>query len=283
MVQQQLVDYIKSQLKVGVASDVIRNALTEAGWSTADIEDSLKNIESASGAALPPSTPIVVSDLVSNSKLDVMIPTQVTGKEEKKSLADKLTESKQKMPAQKFNKSLLLSIVLGVLAIGFAAAAVYFYLQNSGLQDKLIAATGTGLSADSKISALNSQVAELTNKNTDLSSQIASLTAANQELAGNLSLFVAAPGVSTSEVAVAFGGMLAGGGKVEYSITSTSGVKIFVSNSKDAKVDTALKPLLGNAVQISGTHTPGSQKVTVSGVNGAPLESASSSPTTPNP
>jgi hypothetical protein len=53
MVQDQLTDYIYSQLKLGVSRDAIKSALVSAGWVAADVEDSLKKVGgSSSGPAV---------------------------------------------------------------------------------------------------------------------------------------------------------------------------------------------------------------------------------------
>lgn len=44
MVQDQLVDYIGSQLKLGVSRDAIKSALVSAGWVAADVDDTLKKV-----------------------------------------------------------------------------------------------------------------------------------------------------------------------------------------------------------------------------------------------
>lgn len=52
MVQDQLVDYIHSQTKLGVSRDAIKTALVGVGWSAQDVEDTFKRVEST-GAAAP--------------------------------------------------------------------------------------------------------------------------------------------------------------------------------------------------------------------------------------
>jgi len=85
MVQESIVEYINSQMKLGVSRDAIKTTLTGAGWQAADVEDTLKKVEMAKTAAAQPtivakpamsamgspasSAPqtIKVSDLVSSS------------------------------------------------------------------------------------------------------------------------------------------------------------------------------------------------------------------------
>ncbi|MGC9598801.1 MAG: hypothetical protein ABSE18_00220 [Minisyncoccia bacterium] len=47
MVQDQLVEYILSQMKLGVSRETIKAALIGAGWAVADVEDTFKKVEGA--------------------------------------------------------------------------------------------------------------------------------------------------------------------------------------------------------------------------------------------
>lgn len=47
MVQEQIVEYINTQMKLGTSRDTIKTTLTGAGWQAVDVEDTLKKIESA--------------------------------------------------------------------------------------------------------------------------------------------------------------------------------------------------------------------------------------------
>ena len=51
MVQDQLIDYIASQIKNGTSSDAIRTTLLGVGWPTADVDDSFNKMDSAAAAA----------------------------------------------------------------------------------------------------------------------------------------------------------------------------------------------------------------------------------------
>ena len=60
MIQESIVDYINSQMKLGVSRDAIKTTLTGAGWVAADVEDTLKKVESekisSPTSAMPMST-----------------------------------------------------------------------------------------------------------------------------------------------------------------------------------------------------------------------------------
>ncbi len=47
MVQESIVEYINTQMKLGVSRDTIKTTLTGAGWVVADVEDTLKKVELA--------------------------------------------------------------------------------------------------------------------------------------------------------------------------------------------------------------------------------------------
>jgi len=53
MVQDQLVEYISSQMKAGVSRDAIKAALVGVGWAAADVEDTLKKVGEANKPAAP--------------------------------------------------------------------------------------------------------------------------------------------------------------------------------------------------------------------------------------
>lgn len=57
MVQDQLVDYVSSQMKLGVSRDAIKSALISAGWVSADVEDTIKKVE-GNKTAQPSSQPL---------------------------------------------------------------------------------------------------------------------------------------------------------------------------------------------------------------------------------
>ena len=50
MVQDQLVDYITAQTKLGTSREVIKTTLQGVGWQAADIDDSFKKIDGAAAA-----------------------------------------------------------------------------------------------------------------------------------------------------------------------------------------------------------------------------------------
>src|SRR5258708_3557009 len=70
MVQDQLVDYISSQMKLGVTRDAIKSSLVGAGWQAMDVEDTLKKAEGAKTVL-----PAVTSSSMSSSKAGSAFPS----------------------------------------------------------------------------------------------------------------------------------------------------------------------------------------------------------------
>ena len=306
MVQDQLVEYISSQLKLGISRDSVKSALTGVGWAPLDIEDTLKKVEGAA-AAVPAQTPaqpkmadtaqkfvsfsgpgnivgqaknpepqtIRVSDLVSASVATapkIVSGTVAAGKPAVKNISPKesvsnITPMGDAMPGRKKFKIGLWGIIAIVLIVVLGAFAGYLFFKNGSLNSQLQAANKQGQTV-SQSSAQQAQT--LTTANNTLTAQTASLTATNQDLMTNLS-FLAAPAgsVSTTETPISVSGMLSAGlGKNTYIITTSYGVKVSVKNSSVSMVATALQPLLGTVVQASGTYLPGSPLITIASVNG---------------
>src|SRR6266481_5047975 len=51
MVQQQLIEYISSQVKLGVTKDALKSSLITAGWAQADVDDTMKKFETDQAVA----------------------------------------------------------------------------------------------------------------------------------------------------------------------------------------------------------------------------------------
>ena len=66
-------------------------------------------------------------------------------------------------------------------------------------------------------------------------------------------------------------GILHGDGKVPYTLMTENEIVVTVKNSKDAKVEEALKSLVGTTVELAGEHGFGSRDITVRTVNGSEL------------
>lgn len=282
MAQQQLVDYIKAQLKVGVGKEEMRRTLLDAGWVGTDVDDALRSAvgrdavsSNNSSKTAADGKPIVVSDLIpSTSEMEIVTAEPVSvGEKSAESTNPKTRFNMPSIKLSKFDLKITVIVALAAVAVGFGVAAAYFYWQTNSLSDKLIVLTGAGEAAKSQVEDLSNRVSDLTKVRDDLTKTNNDLINAKEELEENLSFFAVPEGLSaSSEAAVTFSGVVGGGGKSAYSLMATSGIKILIANSKDANVDAALKALLGQTAQISGTHVPGSQNVTITAVNGASVQ-----------
>jgi hypothetical protein len=307
MIQEQLSDYISSQFKLGVSRDTIKTTLTGAGWIPADVEDTLKKVESTASPSIvatnlaapagavtnPQPQTIKVSDLVSSgaASTPTMPATKSTSPKSPltgpssisavasstKNSADNTFPPRTSSAATPHGSKtmLIVAIVLAVIALGAGGFAAFLYMQNGSLNTQLSSLNGQSTGVDSKLSALQTQMAAST---TALTAQVATLGAAAQELKTELS-FYAAPSGTTPGVGVAatFSGTVSGGGKSPYIITAMYGAKIFVSNSKSANVIAALAPLTGSA----GTPVAASSTTATSTASTTPATPVAVSATAP--
>jgi outer membrane murein-binding lipoprotein Lpp len=285
MANQQLVDYIKGQTVAGVSEPDIKKILKDAGWPDADVEDGLKG---AKGLASQP----VVQSAVSPTVTSVSKPMEPVKSEPKKesasfdfmtnpggmasmSSAGPVKESKPKdskplsmasdVAAPSGGKSSMLPwIVAGVAIVAMLGIGVYFYLQNSSLSSQADTLTAANSALSSELAALKgtpANVDELNAAKTDAAE-------ANSELG----LFVI-PTVATGTPPTTpfdFKGTV-GTAKSAYTLTTAKGIVFSVKNSKDAKVEAALKPLVGTMAELAGTHIPGAFDFTLITLNGAAL------------
>lgn len=80
MAQNELIDYVSSQLKIGVAPDEVRKALIGAGWAANDVDEVLRNAKGggapASSKSPAASSPVELSPASPASKV---FPTTIGG------------------------------------------------------------------------------------------------------------------------------------------------------------------------------------------------------------
>ena len=326
MANQQLVDYIKSQLGAGVSEEMIKNALKTAGWPDADVEDGLKSAKgpvsvAPAAAAVPakisanqigatvapmekPATAGPVGDLAGGAganpsakptgvqpKINVLdIREAISSKDELLNSMNNMAGGNAMKEAGKatgattvagtllmkggfFSKISIPEIVMAAVIVALLGGGTWFYLSQSGATSKID-------SLASQNAALENQIASMTKTNTDLSAEantlkdsVKSLTDENVSSKNDLLFFMAVPGSSmaTDGITATVRGVLATAKTGQYILTTANGVVIYIKNYKDAKVDALLKPLFGNSVTISGTHTAGSRDFTVTEVNNQPV------------
>ena len=242
MIQDQLVEYISSQMKLGVSRDAIKSALAGVGWQVADIEDSLKKTEGAAAQPMAqkpsmqvaqsvpsnaplskPSSPLASfspSDIVSGAKgvspQPVRMNDFISGPAQgsTKSFFDKnlATSAAQSSTGKimsgaseyppKAKGGRVMAIIEAIVVVGLVALSGFLYFQNSTLSAKINGLGGQSTNVVSQISNLTTQVQTFTASNANLTAQVTALTAENADLQTNLS-FVAVPPVGSSTASVA--------------------------------------------------------------------------------
>jgi hypothetical protein len=176
-------------------------------------------------------------------------------------------------PVKASKMGLILGIAAGVVILGMGGLIGYLYMQNSNLSSRVAAAVSVGAATTQPSAANNDQVAALTASNTALLAQVSSTNAAMQQLSLYLSFYaVPTSTAAATPVPVTLSGVITGGGKLPYAITTSFGVKVYVSNWKDAKLVAILQPIVGSSTQLSGTFIPGSDSMTVNTINGASVQ-----------
>ena len=162
-------------------------------------------------------------------------------------------------------------IVMGGVIVLLLAALGYVYFSLSGkLTDANTGGASAAAAADA--AALQNQIQGLTDEKANLTAQLTTLSEEQQKLTAEVSFFaVPASGSLSADIEGKASGVLSGGGTLPYIVTTAHQLRVYVKNWKDAKVDAALKPLLGATVEISGIHKPTSPDLTVTAVNGAPV------------
>jgi len=102
MVNQQLLDYIKSQLQAGIEKEKIKESLRQVGWREEDIEEGFNSINS--------STPSVIPESITTHQFSATL----------------------QQPERKRNKILLATIsVLSMLIIGGGVFGYFYYFRET--------------------------------------------------------------------------------------------------------------------------------------------------------
>jgi len=294
MVQDQLVDYINAQMKLGVSRDAIKTTLTGAGWQAIDVEDTLKKIESTKMAqpiaAMPagsvsakPAEPafasrlasagatsvqpqtIKVSDLVSaspSSSMPATAKSPMTGPMPGGMAASSGTAkssnvyqaSTSSVDKPRRSRGALITEIILILIIIAVGGFAGFLYMQN---TTLTAQLGTLTGQSSGVnSQLSTLQAQVAASTTALTAQVASLNTNVKELQAELAFYAPPAGIVPGATSsVAISGVVSGGGKALYVITATYGAKIYIANSKIAGIIAALTPLLGTATASTTTST----------------------------
>jgi len=275
MVQQQLVDYIKSQLGLGTTKDAVRGALISAGWQAADVDDSFAEVEYSKPAAdlasraAPPMgggpSVIKVNDLLAGVDSRVEMPAVSKDRTEP---AEGITPDHPDHPAHHFHVGYM---VLTVIATALVGVSALLYFKYTNLQAQVTVLNSQLSSSSAQVKSLTSQVNDLTLSRDGLQTQVGALTSSNSELTSELSFFIT-PAISTGTqgISVSLVGALSTTTGGRYVLTTADGLRVYMKNSES--VSSTLSGLVGvSSTQIVGTHLPKSTEVTVTSINGSPI------------
>jgi hypothetical protein len=277
MIQDQLVEYISSQIKLGVSRDAIKTALVGAGWKMEDVDDTLKQIDG--GSAVAPAQPMAAvsqstqsntplsktaspfasfspSDIVGETKsVQPQVKPQVQPKpitmndfvsgpaqDLAKPFLNKKADAADGMGARprKSKGDMVAIVVEAVIMIALAGLSGYLYFQNKNLDVKISGLNGQGTDVATQLANLNGQVQTFSNDNASLTTQVASLTAANMDLQTNLSFFTAFP-------------MTVSGGSSSTTSAATTTVMINGTVSGGGKALYAITTLYGTKVLVKNS------------------------------
>ncbi len=306
MANQQLLDYIKQQLQLGVAKEAVQEALLGSGWPKAEVEEAMGAVggpaASTAVAAKPAATTTVANMAASvSAKPGAASPTSsptATKPASSSPLGGGIFQSKGESVFKPMSavsastKSLedighpsnphhwLLPAILGVVVVILLGGLWWLYTQNMALSNQIKSSMSSN---GSLVEQLNQQVASLTADKASLTNQVTSLTNSNKDTLIQLSLFSVS--TSTAEESITLSGTVSGTDKAGYVLTTTQQILVNIKNYKDAKLAAALKVLGSQAVVLAGTFMPGSHAMTVTTINGATPEAflAAQQPANPTP
>lgn len=286
MINQQLVDYIKQQLQLGVSKEGIKNTLITSGWPEADVSEAMASLEpKAAAPAAAPAASQVTSDIFQPktefAKTEAAAPAEPAKKSEPvafekniESYADPIASSAM---ATAHPRGKMLLLAFGTLALILLLAAGYLYMENASLDADVV-------SANQMNNALSRDHAALVEEKGSLAGQLAALTEENESLHAHLSFLL---GSGTTTVKTTIRGTLNGDEKTPYTLVTASGLTVNLRNYRDPRVLPMIQSLLGNGSQLTLEHAPGSRDAVIVAVNGdqvpeeAPAAPPQSTLTTP--
>lgn len=300
-INQQLKDYVTQQTKLGASKDTIKSTLIQAGWNENDVVQAIAESESGTQDIIAPLTPTqpakpaesfatsvsaetntkpaavsssIGSDAFKTKNEPVFQPanqfgTTDTSIQKPQTITTDLKDGQDKFKIKTSPK--ILTIALGVVSVVLLAGNVYFYSQSRNAASQVASSAST---SQDTVNTPDPQIATLTADKENLAQQIASLNKTVSDMSSQLAIFALPESSSTTSTAFDVSGKLGGGGKLLYSLTTSKNILLFVKNSKDAKVDAALKALFGSNVQLAGTHQPESNYLTVETINGKSPDAA---------
>jgi hypothetical protein len=303
MANQQLVDYLKEQLKLGVEKEYLKQSLLGVGWSLSDVEEAFNivlkelNLEDAKSnqMSIPEVPKENLVDLTSKKNLSENTQKSVSdsGFISKDSFISgfplseiKLKESVSQNKEVKSKEStkqeysflniesnenmkisnklkLALYIAFGILIIGFLFLIFFLYRSNMNFQKQI----STQNHLEGQIQSLTKALNEIQPQISILKNENNLLKEESMDLQNQLLLF----SQSTSSLDVTLNGKILLD-KNQYVLKTNKDIIVFIKNSKDAKVREVLNSFVDSEVKVFGQRTPGLREITIKTINNQSLE-----------
>jgi hypothetical protein len=303
MANQQLVDYLKEQLKLGVEKEYLKQSLLGVGWSLSDVEEAFDivlkelNLEDAknnqmsipevpkenlvdltSKKNLSENTQKSVSDsgfiskdsFISGSPLsEIKLKESVSQNKEVKSKESTKQEYSflniESNENMKISNKLKLAlyIAFGILIIGFLFLIFFLYRSNMNFQKQI----STQNHLEGQIQSLTKALNEIQPQISILKNENNLLKEESMDLQNQLLLF----SHSTSSLDVTLNGKILLD-KNQYVLKTNKDIIVFIKNSKDAKVSEVLNSFVDSEVKVFGQRTPGLREITIKTINNQSLE-----------
>lgn len=287
MANQQLVDYIKQQIQLGVLKEAIKNTLLQSGWPEADVKEAL-DVSFGQQSTVSQSGPVAVATDIVQPKVDPN-----AGRIENFAASKKAEPSSFQAKVASFNptsadisspksvgasspkswKSFVIPGVVSLVVIALIVSNVMFYLAKQN-------AEGEAMNVGIEKSTLSTNNSGLTTQVSNLQSQLATSDADKADLSLHLSLLVPNNTGATTTIPVTISGALKLDDKGQFTLTTGRNLILSVGNSKAPNVVSVLKPLAGaSSVKLTGSTIPGSKVIVISSVNDIPVPELVTTPT----
>src|SRR3989344_1749808 len=249
MANQQLIDFIKQQMGAGERKETVKSTLRASGWGDAEVDEAM---------AVVGGTDTSIAAVSESVTRDIFKPRMAA--------SAKSAGTPSIFALHRSSRRWGLPASLGAIILVLVLGGGWLYKTSADLSGQVARLSGEN-------AAFTYQIVLLSKENNSLRIEADSLRATSSDLEDQLSILIVPSGTSMSqELPVNVKGTLAGSGSAGYTITTSRGIVLTIKNYRDAKVATALLPLVGTTIGITGTHLPGSKSVTVASVNGIAIQ-----------
>ena len=296
MANQQLVDYIKEQLKGGTSKENVKQVLLGVGWTNADIDEAfkiieaeskpevesikvpesnlvnLKGVEQKSGMSETSSsfqtTPNVIKfDTPREEVFKIKLSQEERGASKIESSVGQSTQSQPqqiKIEVGKHPKKfrVILYVVVGLFIAGLLVLVAFLYNKNNQLTNQINANLSQRGDLENQAQTLLQTVNELQKQILSLKDENTKLNTEKENLINQLLLF--SPSTSSLDVVLKGTVVL---DKGNYFLKTNQDIWVKIKNSKDEKTKLVLDKFIDKEVKVEGLRTPGLRELTVVKIN----------------